>query len=212
MNGKYKILPEPYTGPNFNTDLTFTYGYGALTAGHLDLTKSYKTFGTLGQGLAADQNTYDDSTTDLGALASWKGSGQQYMAITFIPVSDNTDTSKTAKAKVMGKRLPTLITDLTNEYYGIESNTDMTQECGCEELGVQFCSLSAPCIECPSSIIYCYDPSLWTSDSYKEGCKLWCFPDNGTLADIMDLQTYSSAWVFKVSIWISVAIALVSSV
>lgn len=75
MNGKYKIVPEPYTGPNFDSDLSFTYGYGSLMAGHLDLTMSYKTFGTLGQGLAADQNTYDSSTTDLGVVASWKGSG-----------------------------------------------------------------------------------------------------------------------------------------
>jgi hypothetical protein len=78
MNGKYKILPDPYTGPNFGDDLSYTYGYGALTAGHLDLTKSYKTFGTLSQGLAADQNTYDDSLysgDELGIIASWKGDG-----------------------------------------------------------------------------------------------------------------------------------------
>lgn len=104
MNGKFKILPEPYTGPNFGDDFSWTYGLGALTAGHLDLTKSYKTFGTLGQGLAADQNTYDDEylNGELGVIASWKGTGYQYMAITFIPVSDNTDSSKTAKAKVKG--------------------------------------------------------------------------------------------------------------
>lgn len=103
MNGKYKVLPEPYTGPSLDDNISYTYGYGALTSGHLDLTKSYKTFGTLGQGLAADQNTYDDSTTDLGVVASWKGEGVQHMVITFIPQSDNTDTSVTAKAKVMAK-------------------------------------------------------------------------------------------------------------
>ena len=69
MNGKFKVLPQPYTGPSLDDTLSYTYGYGALTAGHLDLTKSYKNFGTLGQGLAADQNTYDDSTTDLGVIA-----------------------------------------------------------------------------------------------------------------------------------------------
>lgn len=102
LNDKYKVLPQAYTGPQFD-DLTITYGYGALTAGHLDLTMSYKTFGTLGQGLAADQNTYDDSKVDLGVLADWKGAGVQNMAITFLPVTDNTDTLVTAKAKVMGK-------------------------------------------------------------------------------------------------------------
>lgn len=44
------------------------------------------------------------------------------MVITFIPVSDNTDTSKTAKAKVMAKYMSTTTTP-TNDFYDIDQNT-----------------------------------------------------------------------------------------
>ena len=35
--------------------MTYSFGYGSLSAGHIDATRGDKTFGTLGQG-TADQN------------------------------------------------------------------------------------------------------------------------------------------------------------
>jgi hypothetical protein len=104
--------------------LTYTVGYGSLTAGHLDLTMSYKTFGTLGQGLAADQNTYDDSTGELGVAGTETTAGVQHMIITFIPVSDNVDTSKTAKAKVMGKTFSSVKTMTSSYFYPYSAQTN----------------------------------------------------------------------------------------
>lgn len=47
LKGYYKTLPQTWTGPKVS-DLSYTQGYGSLTSGHLDLTMSYKTFGTFG--------------------------------------------------------------------------------------------------------------------------------------------------------------------
>lgn len=63
---EYTITPPEYKGPTFNVNsedwggLAYSFGYGSLSAGHLDLTKSDKSFGTLGQGDSADQSKYDD--------------------------------------------------------------------------------------------------------------------------------------------------------
>ena len=116
---EYTLYPSEYVGPALS-DLSYTFGYGSLSAGHLDLTKADKSFGTLGQGIAADQSKYDENInegvvddgimerTTTKYLEGYQSDGKpkyQRMAITFLPMSDNSDTSKTAKAQVMGKNV-----------------------------------------------------------------------------------------------------------
>jgi hypothetical protein len=49
--------PEDYNGPDIY-DLTYSFGYGSLSAGHIDATLGDKTFGTLGQGTAEQNYMY----------------------------------------------------------------------------------------------------------------------------------------------------------
>ena len=68
---EYTVTPPEYKGPTMGPSyLSYTIGYGLLTAGHLDLTKSDKSFGTLGQGIAADQSNYMQNKNE-GVVDYW---------------------------------------------------------------------------------------------------------------------------------------------
>ena len=83
-------------------------GNGSLTAGHLDLKKSYKTFGTLGQGALIEDQGYYDVKFREGQCSlndNYGASPLNFIAITFLPQVGNSDPNVIAQAKIMGKSL-----------------------------------------------------------------------------------------------------------
>lgn len=74
------------------TQLTYDFGYGKLSAGHLDVAKGKKRFGVLGQHARVDANLGNYK----GASDNWNYSnstGLHHFSITFLPVVDKTTTT-----------------------------------------------------------------------------------------------------------------------
>jgi len=82
---------ENYNGPPIE-DLSYNFGYGSFSGGHMDATLGDKTFGTLGQGTELQDYIYGGGVTDTwtpGMFPTYK-----YLATTFLPLIDNTDLDK----------------------------------------------------------------------------------------------------------------------
>ena len=76
------------------TSLTYDFGYGKLSAGHIDPAKGKKQFGVLGQDAAISTGTYK------GASDNWNYSnttGLHHFSVTFLPVTDKTVTGTTTQ-------------------------------------------------------------------------------------------------------------------
>lgn len=80
------------------------FGYGTYSAGHLDLTKGAKSFGTLGQDDTPQLSTYygTSESDTFGISEGWHEhsfSRNNYMHITFLADAAHSG-SETAKAKI----------------------------------------------------------------------------------------------------------------
>jgi hypothetical protein len=117
LNGKYSPLPT-YNGPNLRdygkdpwygsyisqAKFTAAFGYGSYSAGHLDLTKGAKSFGTLGQDETPQLASYYSTSTKQGVYADWNGfssnsANPKFLYITFLADAASTG-SETAQAKI----------------------------------------------------------------------------------------------------------------
>ena len=96
------------------------FGYGTYSAGHLDLTKGAKSFGTLGQDDTSQLSSYygTSESDTFGISEGWyeqSFSRHNYMQITFLADAAHSG-SETAKAK-MGARYVNAFSSMINEFY-----------------------------------------------------------------------------------------------
>lgn len=102
LGGKYHVLPASIGQEQFST----SFGYGSFSAGHLDLTKGAKSFGTLGQDDTPQLESYysDVQKHGISYMENDVPYSKSYQWFTFLADADQTG-SETAQAKVDDREL-----------------------------------------------------------------------------------------------------------